>query len=1398
MVSPAISITTPTPPRNNSPFRLLYRGALSVPDSHTILDGLTFDCRVDQPSSGHSLIENKLALALESLRGVKSLRSQGMVKLQDVYLDESGGILLTIHPDATLSRVYFETRFCLEPSTSFASGVKVALGDSDGPDTTYMVIYPRLQSTDPGARIELAVARITPLPAPITRLPRPDDPTPRRPPSLLSRSTSAAARLSHKRTSSIASLGSGVRLGSPQPEPGSFRIPEVPPRAASAKGKERERPLGPVAEDEEEDVFGTASVSVVENKGKRKRSDEGQPDPRQELENQMEKANKTIIKQSAMQLIQLPKTHAEYKEVYGAVYRGVMFAVRNEMKKTAVDLKSVERHRIGLELYFLKIDRDDHLISSSMTSNREAFPAVSIGRSQGHATSELLTHTHPLLSPSSPNHSFDAKQRSPSPSRNGPHYVPYTPRQRGPPTGLSTTGMTTVAAPPQQQQQAGAASATSKLQMVNLKAAAQNVGLDGSSVGWAILEKLVVSEGGEWTEIWSALAVGKATLLLPLEAIGNNEKITADFVKDHVVLCDGPSRKNAPIITLSGLRGTLDGNTLTLRSTLHPSSKAFLDLLSPVTRSSTLANIAPLPHLPTATPYPEFGVPSYTAALPLPPRIPPPLPPRPRGSQPSSSPQSLPSRLPNINPFASLFGGSSHGPKNAQQQPPAPSPPASLHEAIHPDQPLDVPAFTIARKVVRKDVARAVDRALRAEIHACCSSPPWVAERVDSFVAPWYPFTRVKRSGGGGDKGTVNFVVGDPLGGMQPEEIGEMVQGFYAKLEDDLRNGGGRRKASEASEAELSEKEQEDKEASIREVLATVEQAICGLFFDRLFAPPSSDDPSHDQALSSRVAALNMLDLNLEHLGVDVPPEATEGLEAVVKACGQVLSRLELHQIPAEKAAVMVQAHQEVIVGLSRLPRIRLLTEEEERKRAAAKKALGSESVEEQPSTVVPLQEVVESPSAVGELEQNPLPPIPVSEDAPESVSEVPAIVEPPAEEAPPRPDLVPLPPSYTEETSGRQTPPSSIPLPTPVSSDVLLPLIIFAVVKSNPARLVSHLLYTQRFRVTPSGVAQGEEAFCLVNLMAVAEFLENVDLEALGLGNAGISTADLTPIPITRNSPKAPSISLAEEGAGVLRRQVDTIAGSAGRVLNGVTGVVDSSFGMLKQLLPGQTPLPVTPSFDSTSAAAPWNMGRPGFGLLRRETGFSIGGISLGGRSEERERREEELKEVSRPASLHGVDAPGSDVDSEGESSDQDGQGDDAQDELEVGSQYDARSIRSFESMMSRDRRKNRAPRGSGPSTRKSLTDRLAHVSANLAGLKGSPPPRRESLLPNRFDTPVSSRPGSPAVHGMGLRLPPPNQRFLECSADDLRLSEVSELLGEYRRLVDGIRAVGGFVGED
>jgi len=49
----------------------------------------------------------------------------------------------------------------------------------------------------------------------------------------------------------------------------------------------------------------------------------------------------------------------------------------------------------------------------------------------------------------------------------------------------------------------------------------------------------------------------------------------------------------------------------------------------------------------------------------------------------------------------------------------------------------------------------------------------------------------------------------------------------------------------------------------------------------------TTDDASHDEALSNRIAALNMLDLGLGHLGIEVGEDVNETeLDAVVRACG--------------------------------------------------------------------------------------------------------------------------------------------------------------------------------------------------------------------------------------------------------------------------------------------------------------------------------------------------------------------------------------------------------------------------------------------------------------------------------------------------------------------------------
>jgi hypothetical protein len=89
---------------------------------------------------------------------------------------------------------------------------------------------------------------------------------------------------------------------------------------------------------------------------------------------------------------------------------------------------------------------------------------------------------------------------------------------------------------------------------------------------------------------------------------------------------------------------------------------------------------------------------------------------------------------------------------------------------------------------------------------------------------------------------------------------------------------------------------------------------------------------------------------------------------------------------------------------------------------------------------------------------------------------------------------------------TSRETPLVPEPKPKPVSqkrstsgADLILPIIIYAVVKANPPQLASQLMYLRRYR---SAIClTGEASYAIVNLTAVVEFLEHVELSELGLG---------------------------------------------------------------------------------------------------------------------------------------------------------------------------------------------------------------------------------------------------------------------------------------------------------
>lgn len=119
-----------------------------------------------------------------------------------------------------------------------------------------------------------------------------------------------------------------------------------------------------------------------------------------------------------------------------------------------------------------------------------------------------------------------------------PKYLPYTPRQAR--SAMATTGTASspvsgsISASPlhqQHQQQnpsyatgsngAVTISATSRLQLQNLKAVAQNYGLDAGSVGWAMIEEIIgvrsdhshsQLQAAAWAEIWNVITTGKVSV----------------------------------------------------------------------------------------------------------------------------------------------------------------------------------------------------------------------------------------------------------------------------------------------------------------------------------------------------------------------------------------------------------------------------------------------------------------------------------------------------------------------------------------------------------------------------------------------------------------------------------------------------------------------------------------------------------------------------------------------------------------------------------------------------------------------------------------------------------------------------------------------------------------------
>ncbi|KAG2234131.1 hypothetical protein INT48_000308, partial [Thamnidium elegans] len=205
-----------------------------------------------------------------------------------------------------------------------------------------------------------------------------------------------------------------------------------------------------------------------------------------------------------------------------------------------------------------------------------------------------------------------------------------------------------------------------------------------------------------------------------------------------------------------------------------------------------------------------------------------------------------------------------------------------------------------------------------------------------------------------------------------------------------------------------------------KERLDVIETYICNQIYDELFTNPDGDEAMQDEALESRIAALNLLDLSLEHLGVLLQPDEIEKMNDIVKLAGSQLQQLNTIMGAKEKLNTLVKTHEIIVHAIEEF--------------AKRNQTLDTDA-----------EVVQEMKHAMSTVEE----------------------------------------PQRTELSS--------------VNADILLPVLIFTIVKSNPTNFLSNLRFIQRYRRSEE-LLSGQASYCLTNMMASVSFLETTNLVGLGL----------------------------------------------------------------------------------------------------------------------------------------------------------------------------------------------------------------------------------------------------------------------------------------------------------
>ncbi|KAK9318487.1 hypothetical protein V1524DRAFT_419847 [Lipomyces starkeyi] len=160
---------------------------------------------------------------------------------------------------------------------------------------------------------------------------------------------------------------------------------------------------------------------------------------------------------------------------------------------------------------------------------------------------------------------------------------------------------------------------------------------------------------------------------------------------------------------------------------------------------------------------------------------------------------------------------------------------------------------------------------------------------------------------------------------LSPEKLSELFQDFYVTIQDKasalLRRNTLRRtyEVQMMSFEEIAKKKKERKQKETQKLLYEdlVEKMVCQACYNEIFMFHGGDDEAKDSTLATKIAALKLINISIEHLGV--PELKDSDIGPLLIPAGKELYKMVDKRCPKEKLALLISAHKQIVDVLSRL-----------------------------------------------------------------------------------------------------------------------------------------------------------------------------------------------------------------------------------------------------------------------------------------------------------------------------------------------------------------------------------------------------------------------------------------------------------------------------------------------